>query len=396
MWWFVARLAISAGLLGWLLHRLNLAKIAQSFAHADIAWVIVAVLLTAPVIVLISWKWQILLRAAGVRESLWRLVRMNLVGGFYSLILPGEETGQLAKGVILARHSQGDAVAASIVVDEILGTLSIFTIALVTLGLTHPFPLRLPIAGAIAFMLAVFLALLALAVVPGCHGLARAIIDRGLPAVSAALVRLLAPLLWLLSVLLWAAWPSAPRRRRRAPDMPTVAEVGQQLTLRLDRSRARFVCWLEPFWGRLGHYHRNVGAMTAAFFITVLAHLVANISVYGTMHAVGANVSFLDVCWVVAAISALVTIPITVSGFGIREGANVIILGQLGVAGSNALAVSLLAFAIGFVWSLPGGLLQFGIRSKKTEQLEALEADGLGLEARPEPTPAAHSGGRQR
>jgi glycosyltransferase 2 family protein len=312
MWWLLARVAISGGLLAWLVHRINLAVIGANLLHASPWWVLAANLLTAPVIVLVSWKWQILLRAGGVRESLPRLVRMNLVGGFYSLVLPGEETGQLAKGLILARHSKGDAVAASIIVDEILGTLSIFTIALAALGLTHPFPLRGLIAGAIGFMLAVFVVLLVLAVFPQFHGLARIIVER---------------------ILSW---------------------------LRLHRMQA----WLAPFWDSLNQYHRRPWPLLAAFAITVAAHLLANVSVLATMRAVGANVSFLDVCWVVAAISALVTIPITVSGFGIREGANVIILGQLGVPGSQALAISLLAFAIGLVWSLPGGLLQFGIRSR--------------------------------
>ncbi|HLG69199.1 MAG TPA: lysylphosphatidylglycerol synthase transmembrane domain-containing protein, partial [Chloroflexota bacterium] len=260
-------------------------------------------------------------------ESLPRLIRMNLVGGFYSLILPGEETGQLAKGVILARHSQGDAVAASIVVDEILGTLSVFSIALAALALTHPFPLRLPIATALAIMLAVFLVLLTLAVVPQFHHVAR----------------------WLLA---------------RLP-MPSSV-------------RDRFVRWLEPFWDCLSDYHRHPLHLLAAFLITAAAHMLANLSVLSTMNAVGANVSYLDVCWIYAAISALVTIPITVSGFGVREGANVVILGQLGVTPSTSLAVSLLAFAIGFVWSVPGGVLQFGIRSK---------AEGRRAELPPEPLP---------
>jgi uncharacterized protein (TIRG00374 family) len=313
MWWLIARLLLSGGLLAWLVHRINLGAILGNLSHASPGWVVAANVLTAPVIVLVSWKWQILLRAAGVSESLPRLVRMNLVGGFYSLVLPGEETGQLAKGLILARHSKGDAVAASIVVDEILGTLSIFTIALAALALTHPFPLRAPLAAAIAFMLGVFLVLLALAVIPRFHGVARTMIHR-LPAPAGF--------------------------------------------------RERFVAWLDPFWNRLDDYQRSPGALGAAFAITVAAHLVADVSVLSTMRAVDANVSFLDICWVVAAISALVTIPITVSGFGVREGANVVILGQLGVAASKALAVSLLAFAIGFIWSMPGAALQFGIRSK--------------------------------
>jgi len=353
MRWLIARVVISGGLLAMffvplpsvpvigrvLPHQLSLGKLADALTSASPAWLMAALAITAPVIVLVSWKWQILLRALGVDEPLPRLVRMNLVGGFYSLVLPGEETGQLAKGVLLARHSKGDAVAASIVVDEILGTLSVFSIALVALALTAPFPLRVPIAIALAIMLALFLAALILVVVPRYHGLARAIIERGTPAVSAI-----------------AIWPLKPFA-------PNAAEA---FAARLNAFKPRFLAWLEPFWDRLADYHHRLGAMAAAFLITVAAHMLANVSVYSTMQSVHAGVSYLDVCWIYAAISALVTIPITISGFGVREQANVRILGPLGVTPDRALAISLLAFAIGFVWSLPGAVLQFGIRSKRT------------------------------
>ena len=353
MWWLIARIVISGGLLAMfflpplpvsipvvsrlLPHQLSLGTLAGDLVHASPGWLLAAMLLTAPVIVLVSWKWQILLQALGVRERLPRLIRMNLVGGFYSLVLPGEETGQLAKGVLLAPHSKGDAVAASIVVDEILGTLSVFTIALVALALTNPFPLRVPIAAALAIMLGLFAVALLLVVVPRFHGIARAIIERGWPAVGLALV--------------WPMRPFAPK-------------TAERFSARLESARTRFLAWLEPFWQRLADYHRTPLPLLAAFAITVAAHMLANVSAYSTMHAVGADVSYLDVCWIYAAISALVTIPITISGFGVREQANVRILGPLGVAPSQALAVSLLAFAIGFVWSMPGALLQFGIKSR--------------------------------
>src|SRR5712692_5678899 len=265
MWWLLVRLSVSGGLLAWLVHRINLGAILNNLAHASPWWVLWANVLTAPVILLVSWKWQILLRAAGVSESLPRLLRMNLVGGFYSLVLPGEETGQLMKGVILARHSRGDAVAASIVVDEILGTLSIFGIALLALALAQDFPLRVAIAGAIGFMMVVFLVALVAAVVPRFHGIARAIVERP----------------WLAKV----PW--------------------------LDRPRARFAVWLAPFWDRLADYRRAPRALLGAFAITIAAHLLANVSVLSTMRSAGVGLSYLNICWFVAAVSALVTIPVT-------------------------------------------------------------------------------------
>ncbi len=352
--WLVARIAISAGLLAWLLHKFNLGAVAHDLTSARWQWVLGAMVLTAPVIVLVSWKWQILLAAAGTHERLARLIRMNLVGGFYSEVLPGEETGALIKGVILARYSNGDAVAASIVVDEILGTISVFSIALAALALTHPFALRVPIFVALAVMTAIFACLLVLALTPRLHGVAFGVAGSG--------------------------------RRLLARMLP------QALAKRLDLGADRFRAWLEPFADRLVLYPRRGSHLLAAFAITVVAHLGADASVYCTMHAVGANVSLLDVCWVYAAISAVVTVPATISGFGLRESANVIILGQLGVGGSTALAVSLLSFAIGFVWSMPGALLQFGIKSGGSEN----GVDDARLEAaRPVMAPAREAGQRE-
>ncbi|HLY64443.1 MAG TPA: hypothetical protein VKU60_02820, partial [Chloroflexota bacterium] len=61
MWWLLVRLLISGGLLAWLVHGLNLVTIEQRLLHANVGWLMMANVLTAPVIVLVSWKWQILL-----------------------------------------------------------------------------------------------------------------------------------------------------------------------------------------------------------------------------------------------------------------------------------------------------------------------------------------------
>jgi uncharacterized membrane protein YbhN (UPF0104 family) len=190
-------------------------------------------------------------------------------------------------------------------------------------------------------MMALFLIALVVLVVPCFHGIARAVLERGFPFVS--------------SVCVWPVRLLAPR-------------PAQSLARRLEAIGPRFLAWLEPFWDRLADYSRNPMPLLAAFAITVGAHLLANVSVYSTMHSAHADVSYLNVCWIYAAISALVTIPITISGFGVREQANVSILGPLGVTPERALAVSFISFSIGFIWSLPGALLQFGLKAKAPDR----------------------------
>ncbi|KJB94955.1 hypothetical protein N826_07720 [Skermanella aerolata KACC 11604] len=71
----------------------------------------------------------------------------------------------------------------------------------------------------------------------------------------------------------------------------------------------------------------------------------------------GASVSFLSCLIVVPPVLFLSMLPISVSGWGVREGAMVVAFGYLGVASDEALATSLLFGLLVLAAGLPGGLL---------------------------------------
>ena len=59
-----------------------------------------------------------------------------------------------------------------------------------------------------------------------------------------------------------------------------------------------------------------------------------------------------------AVVSLLQSLPISIAGIGVREGAYLYLLQLQGVPGASALALSLTVFGIHMLIALAGGLLQ--------------------------------------
>lgn len=80
--------------------------------------------------------------------------------------------------------------------------------------------------------------------------------------------------------------------------------------------------------------------------MTLFAQLLGLIGVVAAALAIGLDLSPLTLGWVRTAVMLLVMLPISIAGFGVREGALVAVLAQYGVAGEQAVAFSLLMFVI--------------------------------------------------
>jgi uncharacterized membrane protein YbhN (UPF0104 family) len=100
------------------------------------------------------------------------------------------------------------------------------------------------------------------------------------------------------------------------------------------------------------------GTLLVSMLLALLFQLGVVASNYVLCLALGISVSYVQLLWVVAAASLLQSLPISIAGVGVREGAYVYILGTQGVSASSALALSLLVFGIQVLLALAGGLLQ--------------------------------------
>jgi uncharacterized membrane protein YbhN (UPF0104 family) len=91
--------------------------------------------------------------------------------------------------------------------------------------------------------------------------------------------------------------------------------------------------------------------------ITLLAHVLIALAVWTLGKGIGADISALDSVVLFPQAFFFSTLPISIAGWGVREGAIVVLFGNVGVSPDNAVAMSVL-FGLGIVLTaLPGGLL---------------------------------------
>lgn len=120
------------------------------------------------------------------------------------------------------------------------------------------------------------------------------------------------------------------------------------------------------------------------FGSALLIHLVTAAACYTLARGVGAQLSILDAGILIPPVVLLTAVPISISGWGVREGAMVACLGLAGVPSEEALSVSLLLGAISVIVGLVGGVIwlaspERGSYSADKAARAAEEAPGFAL-----------------
>ena len=99
--------------------------------------------------------------------------------------------------------------------------------------------------------------------------------------------------------------------------------------------------------------------------LTLLAHLNLVVSAAFIGAALGLPMSVLDYALFMPLVIVATVIPISVSGWGLREGLLLVLLGRIGISEHDALAFSLLIGFFAAISSLPGLPLWWALRRKQ-------------------------------
>jgi hypothetical protein len=144
LFWFLAR----AGLIS--LHATR-----RAFARSDLMVPAIVALLAATFLAAI--RWHGLLRAHDIHLTLGRIVRLTLIGNFFSLTLPGAVSGDFVKAFYVGRDTpgrRGDAFA-SILFDRITGVSALVVVSVAALAIGQGAALRRAGGGTIRSFVAV-------------------------------------------------------------------------------------------------------------------------------------------------------------------------------------------------------------------------------------------------
>jgi uncharacterized protein (TIRG00374 family) len=251
---------------------------------------------------LASYQWSRLLRAAGIDLPLWKVVAYYHVGLFFNNFLPANVGGDLARTLDAARSGSSRPTALStVLLDRLLGTVALGAVALVTtLPAIDHFHLAAAYAGVVAFF--------ALAVL-----MLRAVLE---PRVLATLERFM-------------------------------ARIGL----------GRFSPALDELSGRLAAF-RGERRLLLQLSGVALVVQVMRIGVHVLFaRALGLHVGTAYFFLFVPLLAVIVSLPISLNGIGVREGAGMILFGLVGLDRASAFALQFGTYLVAVGVSLIGGLV---------------------------------------
>jgi hypothetical protein len=111
-------------------------------------------------------------------------------------------------------------------------------------------------------------------------------------------------------------------------------------------------------------YARAPGGTLAAVAVTVPVHLSNSAGGYCAARALNLPVGYASIAVILAIVFFVISIPVTVSGHGLRESIFVLMFSLFGVGASAALLYSLCYLAFTLAWSLACGPVYLGFRGR--------------------------------
>ena len=271
----------------------------------DPRWLAAAFAAFAPTLLIVSWRWRLLLGAHGVFLKFWRVFELNMIGQFFSAFLVGTTGGDVVKIFYVARivPDKKTAVAFTVVLDRIIGMVAMLFFGVVLsftqlpLLTSHPYT---KFFTGIFYLFAVGGAVAAVGATFAPYFLQR-------PAIRALLEKL----------------PFASRVSKVMAAYETSA--------------------------------RCIGRNFVALVVSIPSNICMVLMGYGILRAMHLQPSLLAFCSILTMVNLLIALPISIAGLGVREQLFRTFLALVGIDKDTAYTFSITFFVLNLVWSLLGG-----------------------------------------
>lgn len=308
------RIAISAGLIAFLVSRLDLGETARALASARWDWITFSLVTFAASLVLGNAQWVMLLRLQGIRIPFRRTLSFYFVGAFFNNFLPANIGGDVVRIYDVYKDSgKPDQAIAATVTDRLVGMMTLAVLAApaglyaavryADLGLERDFGLAsLAIVLAfVAILILAFLVLFSRRLARGLRNLARPILVRGL--------------------------------------------------------HDRFKRVYESFY----IYSRSGRALWAVLGVSLVVQALRTVVHYQVARAMGLPIPAIYFFLFIPVIAIFIALPISIGGLGVREGLGIYLFRKAipAISSEQAFTMGLLAYLVGVVVSLAGGVIYF-------------------------------------
>ena len=294
---FGIKAAVTFVLLALVLNAVDIGPVLARFTQIAWLWAFVAAAALAAQLVVSGIRWYYVCRILDMPLSRIEAVKLMMIGHFFSQTLPSSVGGDAVRIWLVSRSGTavGKAIS-SVFCDRILGLALLLTLIACTIPF-YPARATSPELGtSLPLILGFLMGGLLLGIMFG-------------PAVL---------------------WPFKVFR---------AGKVGHQLAVDLRRI----------FFGS------RTSAGLAALGITV--HIGVVVTAFALARALGVSIGFLECMAVIPPVMLAAVLPISIAGWGVREGAMVVSLGWLDVPTDAALAVSVSFGLLQLLLAVPGGAI---------------------------------------
>jgi uncharacterized membrane protein YbhN (UPF0104 family) len=307
----IIRCAVSLLALWWVIHTNDWSKVWLNARTMDFRWLLTGIVCFIPTLLVVSWRWRMLLAVHGVHMRFWRVFELTMIGQFFSTVGVGTTGGDVFKIFYVTRAvPEGrTAVAFTVIVDRVIGLL-----ALLLFGVVMSLPR------------------LSMLFPPGNTKASAATGTFYLFAIGGAVGSVLASL--------GPYFLNRPFFVKLAKKLP-MAHRGKKLYAAYDRSARAF------------------GTNVLALLISLPSHMSITLMGYCILQAMDQKVDLLGFCSTMAIVNMLIALPVSISGIGWRELLFPIFFALLGIDKDHAVTFSLTYFALCILWSLAGAPFYF-------------------------------------
>ncbi len=129
----IIKLTITAVLLFVVLRQVNFQEMAALFGNANLFWLLGGFVLFLLGVVTRAFRWSVLLKGLGSKIRYGRLVELYFVAGFFNTIFPSSITGDVVRAYEAAQDVPAGTAAGTVIIDRITGILALFMLALLAL-----------------------------------------------------------------------------------------------------------------------------------------------------------------------------------------------------------------------------------------------------------------------
>jgi uncharacterized membrane protein YbhN (UPF0104 family) len=326
------QVAITVFLLWWIFRDpAKRAQMVEALRAADYLWLIPGLLSLGCAFLLQTERWRRLLNVQGINLGWWRTLRVYLIGAFFNLFLLGATGGDIVKIYYAMRETASRKTAAllSVLVDRMVGMLGLVAITVVLCSLRLDLLLSHPLTRALVTALAFIM------------GGSLTVIAFGFCVDRFHLAHKLPP--WL-------------------PMRVTIIELSSAFST----------------------YARDPRTLALTFALSVPAHFCIFLSFYFTARAFGVFPGLggmMEILAVLPIILTIASLPISLSGVGVREGLFQNVLAALfGTPESLAVMISITGFLIVVFWGLIGGCVYLVYRPTGGLHLEEVQEEVHAIE----------------